>query len=198
MCNRYEDRRYDIEKPILPPQQLFLSSQDLFSTLKPARRVQLQSDTLETKAGRYNLDSATPPELTINAQHSQPLANLEAFLKETSERILFCAESAGRREALLELLGRISLKPKVTEDLSEFLKSDDSIGITIYPLELGLTIPGKIQLISENQLFGKQVFQRRRRSRDQEQSDQVIRNLTELSIGAPWYTLIMASAAIRG
>lgn len=183
--NRYEERRYDIEKPILPPQQLFLSSQDLFSTLKPARRVQLQKENLTAKAGRYNLSCTEPPTLTINAQHNQPLAELKTFLDSCQERVLFCAESAGRREALLELLARIDIKPDVTDSLETFLTTDASVSITIYPLEKGLVLPGKFQLISENQLFGQQVFQRRRRSRDQEQSDQVIRNLTELNIGSP-------------
>lgn len=185
VTNRYEERRHDIEKPILPPQQLFLTSQDLFSTLKPARRIQLQDDVLESKTGRYNLSCSEPPKLTINAQLSQPLADLKAFLDTTEERILFCAESAGRREALLELFARIELKPDVTDNLETFVNSDTPVCITIYPLEQGLVLPGKIQLISENQLFGQQVFQRRRRSRDQEQSDQVIRNLTELNIGSP-------------
>lgn len=42
-----------------------------------------------------------------------------------------------------------------------------------------------MHVITETQLFGHQVFQRRRRSREQEQNDQVIKNLSELNPGSP-------------
>ena len=42
-----------------------------------------------------------------------------------------------------------------------------------------------ICVISEGDLFGQQIIQRRRRSGTQEQADAVIKNLTELRLGAP-------------
>ena len=182
---RYEDRRHDIQRPILSPARLFLSTQELLTTLKPIRRIQLQTEATQARAGHYTLPFVPPAELTVNAQASKPLAALQAFLAPQQERILFCAESAGRREALLELLGRIQLKPTPVDTLQEFFTGSAAVAITVYPLELGLSVPGKFHLITETQLFGHQVFQRRRRSREQEQSDQVIRNLTELHLNAP-------------
>lgn len=182
---RHEDRRYDIERPILTPEKLFIPTDELFSILKPARRIQLQQGKTQARAGRYNLPFTTPPELTINAQAAQPLTAINNFLGTTSDPVLFCAESAGRREALLELLERIDIKPRQVDTLEQFFADGYPIAITTYPLQQGLSVPGKFHLITETQLFGHQVFQRRRRSREQEQSDQVIKNLTELSINAP-------------
>ncbi|MEH6575744.1 MAG: transcription-repair coupling factor [Amphritea sp.] len=183
--SRHEERRYDVERPILPPEALFLSSQELLTTLKPTRRIQLQEDKVQARAGRYNLSFSATAKLTVNAQASQPLAAVEQFLNEQQDKVIFCAESAGRREALLELLARIDIKPKPVDSLQQFLADEAPIAITVYPLEQGISIPGKFHLITETQLFGHQVFQRRRRSREQEESDQVIRNLTELNISAP-------------
>lgn len=183
--SRYEDRRYDVERPILPPADLFVPVTELFSTLKPIPRVQLQTGKTQARDGRYNLPFTEPPVLSIDAQASQPMAAVEQFLESTGDPVLFCAESAGRREALLELLGRINIKPHQVDNLAQFHADGYPVNICIYPLEQGLSVTGRYHLITETQLFGHQVFQRRRRSREQEQSDQVIKNLTELSIGAP-------------
>jgi len=184
---RYEERRYDVERPILPPDRLFIPANELFGTLKKMRRIQLQHNKTQARpeSGRYNLSLDEPPELTVNAQAAKPLSAVDAFLSGTSDRVLFCAESAGRREALIELLGRINIKPHPVDHLQQFLSDGYPVNICIFPLELGLSAPGRFHLITETQLFGHQVFQRRRRSREQEQSDQIIKNLTELSIGAP-------------
>ncbi|MBN0987131.1 transcription-repair coupling factor [Amphritea pacifica] len=184
---RYEERRYDIERPILPPDRLFIPANELFGTLKKMQRIQLQQGKTQARpeSGRYNLPLTEPPELTINAQSARPLAAVESFLAETRDRVLFCAESAGRREALIELLGRIHIKPHPVDSLQQFLDDGYPVNICIFPLEQGLSAPDRFHLITETQLFGHQVFQRRRRSREQEQSDQIIKNLTELNIGAP-------------
>jgi transcription-repair coupling factor (superfamily II helicase) len=182
---RYEQRRHDITNPVLPPQSLFLSTDELFAELKSYGRLTLHTDLIEDKAGRTNLDCIQPPELPVQSQQKEPLAALQSFLIQRDGAVLFCAESAGRREALLELLSRINIKPTQTKDWSSFVDSAVDLAITEFPLEQGLSVPGEFHLITETQLFGRQVFQRRRRSREQEQNDQVIKNLSELNTGSP-------------
>ncbi|WP_067865472.1 transcription-repair coupling factor [Neptuniibacter marinus] len=182
---RYEQRRHDITNPVLPPHSLFLSTDELFSELKSYGRLTLHTDLIEDKAGRTNLDCIQPPELPVQSQNKHPLSELQSFLIQRDGAVLFCAESAGRREALLELLSRINIKPTQTKDWSSFVDSAEDLAITEFPLEQGLSVPGEFHLITETQLFGRQVFQRRRRSREQEQNDQVIKNLSELNTGSP-------------
>ena len=182
---RYEQRRYDITHPVLAPDALFLSTSELFGQLKSYPRLQISTDTLESKAGRSNLTCTEPPELPVNAQSSTPLSALQAFLTERDGAVLFCAESAGRREALLELLARINIKPPTVDSWHAFDPDEQPLAIATFPLDRGLSAPGSLHLITETQLFGTQVFQRRRRSKEKEHADQVIKNLSELSIGAP-------------
>lgn len=185
VSERYEQRRHDITNPVLAPQSLFLSTSDLFASLKEYGRLTLHSETLEEKAGRTNINCTEPPQLPVDSQLKEPLTALQGFLAERDGAVLFCAESAGRREALLELLSRINLKPTLVKNWSEFSASPHDLAITEFPLEQGASIPGQFHLITETQLFGHQVFQRRRRSKEQEQNDQVIKNLSELNTGSP-------------
>ncbi|WP_299178499.1 transcription-repair coupling factor [uncultured Neptuniibacter sp.] len=185
VANRYEQRRHDITNPVLPPADLFLSTNELFAALKKYGRFVLSDKELENRSGHTNLPCTPPPELPVDSKLKEPLSALKHFLAERDGPILFCAESAGRREALLELLLRINIQPTQIDNWRSFLHSDLDIAITEYPLEQGLSIPGDVHLITETQLFGHQVFQRRRRSKEQEQSDQVIKNLSELTTGSP-------------
>ena len=50
------------------------------------------------------------PDIAVNAKLTNPLSKLEEFVVQFKGRILFCAESAGRREVLTEMLGKIGLK----------------------------------------------------------------------------------------
>lgn len=182
---RYEQRRYDITNPVLAPTELFLSTNELFGCLKNYGRITLYSEAIEEKPGRINIPCQQPPDLPVNSQLKDPLSALKSFLAKRDGPVLFCAESAGRREALLELLSKININPPLVSSWGEFGQSDFDLAITEFPLERGLSAPGIIHLITETQLFGHQVFQRRRRSKEQEQNDQVIKNLSELNTGSP-------------
>ncbi|MFW5450252.1 MAG: transcription-repair coupling factor, partial [Methylophagaceae bacterium] len=106
------------------------------------------------------------------------------FITHFKGRILFAAETAGRRETLLELLRDNDVQPKIYQSWDEFIEDDAVLGITVAPLENGLILTtNNVAVIAETQLFGQQVMQRRRRNRKKRDADAVIRNLAELSIG---------------
>lgn len=185
LLRRYESRRVDPQRPLLPPRDIFLAIDELFSYIKPLNRTYISNQILDIQQGQVNFSSETPPNLPINAQSEHPLAALDAFLLNYSGRVLFCAESAGRRETLIELLGRIRIRPKSLDSWQDFLDSSERIAITIAPLNQGLLQKNpNIALITESQLFGERVQQQRRRKQTQTNADAVIKNLTELKIGA--------------
>jgi len=185
LLRRYESRRVDPTRPLLAPKEIYLGIDELFGLLKSRVRTFIGTQTLEERAGHFNFASAIPPSLPIRAQSDTPLAAVEAFLLEYPGRVLFCAESAGRRETLLELLGRIRVKPALVESWSEFLHSAQRIAIAVAPLDQGLLLQEPdIALIAESQLFGERVQQQRRRKQAQDNADMVVKNLTELKIGA--------------
>ncbi|MES2818467.1 MAG: transcription-repair coupling factor [Pseudomonadota bacterium] len=184
--NRYEERRVDPERPLLPPAELFLPVEDCFARLKSWPRVVVSQQDLDTGIGRERFPARALPELAIEAKANQPLAHLQRFLEEFPGRVLFTAESAGRREVLLELLARLQLRPQAVEGWTDFVTSAERLAICIAPLDDGLLLDEPaLALIAESPLFGQRVMQRRRREKGRDANENIIKNLTELREGAP-------------
>jgi len=188
---RYQDRAIDLLRPILKPQQLYFSVDELFAELKPRPRIRLSRATLPEKTGQANLPCQLLPDLTVNHQQTEPLASLKAFVlqqKQQRGRVLFLVESQGRRESLLQLVQKAGIRLPQIDSWLDFATSDHDIAIGIGALEQGVWLKdcGNIALISENELFGLKISQRRRRKHSQQvSSDTIIRNLAELSEGQP-------------
>ena len=182
---RYEQERYDIERPILPPQELFLNSNELNTLFNTYKRIEIDNMQIEEQAYAIEFATGMPPGLTIDARNKRPLHLIQRFMVEFPGRILLAAESQGRRETILELFKYDKVPDKV-ESWQDFLESDSRFAITIMPIDNGLLIRDPdIAVISESQLFGERVSQRRLRKRKQQDAEAVVRNLTELRIGAP-------------
>ena len=184
---RYEDRRGDLSRPLLPPAELFLPVEDCFARLKQWPRVVVSTEDLDPGVGRERFPARALPNLAIEAKANQPLAELANFLDQFPGRVLFTAESAGRREVLLELLERLKLRPHTVDGWADFITGSERLAITIAPLDEGLLLDEPaMALIAESPLFGQRVMQRRRRDkRGETANDAVIKNLTELREGAP-------------
>ncbi len=182
---RYEQQNYDISRPILKPAEIYLAVADFFSKCKTFSQIKCDNQNTANNASIV-FSSQEPPELAINRKAPQPLAVLSNYIKNNPQRILFCSESAGRREVLLELLANSNIHPVTVNSWQHFLQSDTALAITSGSLHSGLNLDQeKIAIIVEDQLFGEQVQQRRLRKRKQIDSDIIVRDLTELRMGAP-------------
>jgi len=107
------------------------------------------------------------------------------FLDEFDGRVLIAAETQGRRETIMELF-KHSGAPNKVESWDSFLYGNVKFGIAIMPIENGLIMHDpNLAIITEAQLFSQRVMQRRLRKRKQQDAEAVVRNLTELSVGAP-------------
>lgn len=188
---RYQDRAIDLLRPILKPTQLYFPVEALFAELKTRPRLRLSAATLPAKAGVSNLKAELLPDLTVNHQLAEPLALLRNFVltqKQQQGRCLFWVESEGRRESLLQLLQKAGIRLPQVAGFSDFLESHEDVAIAIGALEQGVWLKDgvNIAIISENELFGQKIRQRRRRKHSQQvSSDTIIRNLAELNPGGP-------------
>lgn len=171
-------------RPLLPPEQLWLRSDELFSELKKWPRVQLKTERLAEKAANTNLGYQKLPELAIQAQNKAPLDNLRRFLESFSGPVIFSVESEGRREALGEMLARIKIAPKHILRLEE--ATANGRYLMIGAAEHGfIDSQRNLALICESDLLGERVARRRQDSRRTINPDTLIRNLAELHIGQP-------------
>ena len=176
--SRYEDRRVDPSRPILPPGKIFIPIDFVQAALKRYPQIEFKDSRAAT-----DFKTAELPDLSSNPKLSKPFSNVQNFVVQGEQRVLFCAESAGRRETLLEILQQIEIYPRACEHWQDFLHSEETIGITIAPLDQGLWLTQEnLVLITEAQLFGNRIAQRRRRHRQQGNTDFIIKSLTELHL----------------
>ncbi len=185
--NRYSLRRQDEERPALEPERLFFSPETIQAMIRSRIFGYLQTQENPQSRGRHYHFAVS--EITPAADGSHDLSSLDRFLATFQGRTLLVAESSGRRERLLTLLGDIQRQPRQIDGWQTFLDSEDTpLAITVADLDKGLLLAEPtLAVITEATLFGEQVMQRRRRKRRQGASDPetVIRNLTELAIGMP-------------
>lgn len=182
---RYEDRRHNIDQPILAPEQLFLQTQQLSEQLNHFPRLIVSVEAVEPRAGAVNISSEMPPLLPIDHKQQQPFERVKNYIQTASYPVLLVAESAGRRESLKDALRPSLGDIPVVEGFAEFLAAKYSVAITHAGLDRGLLISDRLSVISENQLYEHRVVQRRRKRQHEVSEEFLIRSLTELSIGAP-------------
>ncbi|MFJ5397979.1 transcription-repair coupling factor [Pectobacterium sp. CHL-2024] len=181
---RFESRRVDPMRPLLPSDSLWLRVDGLFTELKAWPRVQLRIDTLPEKAANVNLAYLPLPELAIQHQQKSPLDALRRFIEQFEGQIIFSVESEGRRETLQELLARIKLNPTLISTLEQ--AQDRGTYLIIGASEHGfIDTLRQRALICESDLLGERVSRRRQDNRRTINTDTLIRNLAELRPGQP-------------
>ncbi|MGP5119391.1 transcription-repair coupling factor [Psychrobacter alimentarius] len=216
---RYEERRHDIDKPIVAPELLYLlsntfnehlnhyprvilSARDELITMNDGDVIDKENGSLAStastqKQGLVTLSAQEPPQLAVNHQKAEPLSELLDFLSiqaQTSTPVLVVAETAGRREILIELFkGKVNVK--AYDSFEAFLAADKTkrvadnnlpqVGLTVAPIERGVYVPERLVLISETQLFGRQVLQTRRHRQSGVSEEFLVKSVTEITEGSP-------------
>ncbi|EJK2115597.1 transcription-repair coupling factor [Vibrio navarrensis] len=183
---RYEQKKVDPLRPLLPPAQLWLKKDELYARIKPFAQTCLSVAAIEEKAGRSNLPLQALPELAVQQNSKEPLAQLRKFSESFNGKIVFSVESEGRREALTELLQGIKLRPTVSANLDEALQQENRFTLVIGTTERGFIHPERgFAFVCESDLLGDRVIQRRKKDKRNVNSDTVIRHLAELKPGQP-------------
>jgi transcription-repair coupling factor (superfamily II helicase) len=183
--SRFEEYGIDPRHPLLPPVKCFLPVEELYQRLGDYPVLELRHNP---DAPVHRGTSVLPPPKLSDEHHKvSPAQRLATFLDEHGGPVLLCAESAGRREILLESLGQHELHPVKTQNWQAFLTEGIDFGIATAPLDRGMYLgPGKPTLVCEAQLFGERVAQRRRREEaGSTAGTAVFRDLNELREGVP-------------
>ena len=188
--SRYEDRRHDIERPVLAPAELFLTPDEVGAALEKFSAVTLDAFKADTElTGELpevrNFPTSAPRELRVDARAEHPFAPLDAFLKSFDGRVLLTADSAGRREVLQDMLRDAHHEVNLVHGWGAFIAGDAALAVTVAPDLAGLTLTAPaIAVISEAQLFGARARQERRRKRAAD-PEAILRDLRDLNPGAP-------------
>ncbi len=187
--DRFEQRGHNRERPLLPPQTISLPPEELETALSRHGQVRLERVEGAEDPNALpveNFPAEAPRKLPLDHRAEDPARALIEFIDNFDGSVLIAAESPGRREALVDILAERDHRPVAIPNWPAFLKDSPALAICVADLTEGLILPEEgLAIIAEPQLFGEKVSQQRRRRRAAKDPESVIRDLTDLSEGAP-------------
>ena len=179
VTERYESLRHDIERPLVAPAALYLGTDELFGALRERRRVGLNEPHKHSR----DFHCYALPDVAANVRAKEPAAALIEFVQAQTAPVLFVAESGGRREIVEEFLGRAGIHPERLDSWEAFVHKPPVFGLLVAELTRGMRTP-EFSLVTEAEIYGRSARDERPATARQVDTDQVIRNLSELHIGA--------------
>lgn len=181
---RFQQRKYDLERPLLAPEKLYIQANEFIQHIEQFRRVYISS---KVENNSWQAKSVDLPEVTIDHRLREPASRLKAFVANSDSRVLFVAETAGHREALIDKLRSYKISVKQLDNWGQFIQAIDSPCIVVAPLDHSLYLQqAGLAIITESQLTGDKAQQRRRRKKSAARElEKIVNNLNELTVGAP-------------
>ncbi len=173
----------DPERPALPPESLFLATEEFYALSNSYAQLALRPTSDED----HFAEVAALPAMAALRGTDDPLLKLKDHARNTQHRMLVLAESDGRRESLLDFLRASQINPPTFESLTEFQASDEKWGIATAALTTGFSwLETGIDLITETEIFAAGPVTRRRKKQEQVSDvEALIKDLSELSLGDP-------------
>ncbi|MCB2020140.1 MAG: transcription-repair coupling factor, partial [Burkholderiaceae bacterium] len=197
---RHRFLQHDRERPILPPEDIFLRDEEFFALAN-------RHATLAVRGSDETSWARPLPDLSVDRGAPEPLQRLKTHLAETAHRVLIVAESEGRRESLLELLRDSRIEPPSVDSLASFASGDTHFAIAVAALAEGFVwrapaivdkdggvggdvaselANAAIEFVTETELFATAPTARRRRKQELASDvNALIKDLSELKIGDP-------------
>ncbi len=181
--SRYRFLNADNERPVLPPEKLFLDDEDFFSLAKFHGRLVIQRDD------EPSVLSSPIPDVAVNRRMDDPLAHLRAYLDKPGRRVMICAESSGRRETMQQYFNEYNLPVTPCTGYADFAAASASLMFGVAPLQTGFALSkefGNLVFITETELYaGSGRRAGRRKQEGATQLETMLRDLSELKIGDP-------------
>ena len=186
---RHRFLQHDPERPILPPEAIFLRADEFFALTGTHATLALRPPT-GADAVAAHAWAAPAPDVSVERGSQEPLAALGGLIDSQTTRVLLIAESEGRRESLLELLRDHRIHVPSVSALAEFEGNDEPVAIAATPLARGFVWKRddapSITFITETELFAATpALRRRRRQEAVSDVEALIKDLSELQVGDP-------------
>ena len=195
--SRYAFLGGDRSRPLLPPEELFLSQEQFFLAAQKFACIRIKPGASGVSGAVEEAGTSVLPALAVDRRADSPLAALQGFLSVFPGRVLLLAESAGRRGTILEYLAEHGLAPTACADFGAFIGSSERFMLGVAPLSGGFiledaaasTPSAKLALITENELYAATARSRsagsRRSDLRRSNLEGWLRDLSELRINDP-------------
>ena len=142
---RHEERRYDIEHPVLAPAEVFLPPEEWATASSERPQVWLEPPGAAAAMGPAVADAevvdcraAAADLVRIDARREDTIRAFASRLDSHAGRVLLVAESPGRRELLFDLLRPFGVEPRTVASWQEFVAGDAPVAITVAPIASGV------------------------------------------------------------
>ncbi|GAB3452141.1 transcription-repair coupling factor [Massilia terrae] len=184
--SRYRFLKADRERPILPPEEIFLRDEQFFICAKPHGRWAIARDA----NGQASELSSPLPDIAVNRRLDDPLANLRSYLMQAPARVMICAESNGRRETLQQYFTEYKLDLASVDSFEDLRTTSAKVVLGVAPLQVGFMLDeassGKLVFITETELYAGGARRAGRKKQEAvSQVESMVRDLSELKIGDP-------------
>jgi transcription-repair coupling factor (superfamily II helicase) len=180
--DRYRLVRGDPDRPALPPETLFLTSEQFYGRANEHAQLAIRAGDAAAYA-----EFETLPAMSVVRGAEEPLARFKDHLRNTQHRVLLLAETDGRRESLLDFVRASHLAPPAFDSLAEFQASQERLGIATAALNTGFSwLEEGLDFVTETELFAAGPTARRRKKQEQVSDvEALIKDLSELNVGDP-------------
>ncbi len=176
--SRYKLLRGDKDRPLLPPESLFLNTEQFFIEANRFARLDLGKSEISA--------SGAVPDVVVDRRLPHPIARLAGFTSGFDGKTLILAPSAGRQETLMEYLREQGLPASRAENWQAFLDSPARLQISHAALASGFVHPeARLAVITETELYALPAKTRRDKRVKTTPVDNLIRDLSELKTGDP-------------
>ncbi len=182
---RHRLLRGDKARPLLPPREIFVPPDEFAGRAKAFARVELPVPDL---AAAFPPDASTAklPDVAVDRRADDPLAAYKRLVATPGVRVLVCAESAGRRETMLQYFAEYGAKPVAVDDFAAFVAGDAKAAIVASPVHAGFAWrDARIAFVTEAELYAAVVRRGRRDAARRSNVDAMVRDLSEVRVGDP-------------
>ena len=180
--SRYELLRGDRDRPLLPPQELYLLPDQFNGAIKPFARI-----AMADAADATRMPAAELPSLQVDRRAENPLHRLTEFLAGFGGRVLLMAETLGRRETMLHYFAEHGVHPVQAESFAAFVAASEPLMLTVGPMANGFIVEdGPLAFVTENELYAAQARAHdRREAVNRIVAEHMLRDLSEVKVGDP-------------
>ncbi len=179
--SRYATLCGDRANPVMPPHELFLAPEELFTSIKPFARVEMAAAAPSPASPTVAL-----PALGVERRAENPLHRLSQFLDGYKGRVLLLADSPGRRETMHDFLAEYDVRPAPAASFDDFRTSPARLMLGVASLHTGFALADdSFAVITENELYATQARNRSVRETRKTTAEGMLRDLSEVKSGDP-------------
>ncbi len=194
--SRYRLLSGDRDRPLLPPEDLFLTADAFHGRLRAYARLELHEPEKGVTQGEAEpaptLPYLPPPAVAVDRRADDPYSRLKAHLATFTGTTLLVAEGLGRRETMAQALAEYGLRPVLTEGWPAAgqaqhqppASATQRLLLTTGPLAAGfIDAEQGLAVLTETELYARSPVARAARAARQTQVEGLLRDLSELKIG---------------